>query len=96
MPINEDRFVKQCKETEARLVRQWKHEHDAFALNLFEFNTTLSARVAIGHGIDRETVASVLRTLADAILTQDCAESMSPVSDGNTLEEMSLDVPPAS
>jgi hypothetical protein len=83
------------KETEYMLVKQWKREHDSFALNLFEYNTTLAARVALGHGIDRETVAAVLHSLAEAIRTQDCAESMSPVSDGNTLEEMSLDVPPA-
>jgi hypothetical protein len=79
------------KETEARLAAQWKRERDCFAMNLFEYNSTLSARVALGHGLDRETVAAVLHTLADAILTQDCAESMSPIPDGNTLEEMCLD-----
>jgi hypothetical protein len=87
MPIN--------KETEDKLAEQWKRERDGFALNLFEYNTTLSARIALGHGLDRETVSAILHSLADAILTQDCAESMSPVSDGRTLEEMSLDVPPA-
>jgi hypothetical protein len=78
-----------------KLQEKWKRERDGFALNLFEFNTTLAARVALGHGIDRETVAAILHSLAEAIRTQDCAESMSPVDDGRTLEEMCLDVPSA-
>jgi hypothetical protein len=77
------------------IAKQWKRERDGFALNLFEYNSTVAARIALGHGIDRETVAAILHSLADAILTQDCAESMSPIHDGNTMEEMSLDVPPA-
>lgn len=83
------------KETSDKLQEQWKRERDSFALNLFEYNSTVAARIALGHGINRETVSAILHSLADAILTQDCAESMSPVDDGNTMEEMSLDVPPA-
>jgi hypothetical protein len=85
------------KETSDQLAAQWKRERDGFAMNLFEYNITLSARVALGHGMDRTTVASILFSLAQAIETQNCAESMSPVPDGNTLEEMCLDwghVPP--
>lgn len=61
------------------------------ALNLFEYNSTLAAKIALGHGVDRETVAMVLRSLADAIETQDCAENMSPIDDQNTFEELFID-----
>jgi hypothetical protein len=69
---------------------EYEQERSAFALGLFEFNATLAARIALGHGIDRETVAAILHSLADAIRTQDCAEDMSPVSDGNILAELDL------
>ncbi|HEX4399668.1 MAG TPA: hypothetical protein VH136_18660 [Trebonia sp.] len=63
-------------------------EAEAFASNLLAYNLTLAARVARGHGITAEEVAAVLRSLADAIETGDCAESMYPVSDGSTLVEL--------
>jgi hypothetical protein len=66
------------------------HERKAFALGLLEFNSTLAARIALGHGIDRETVGACLRDLAYAIETQDVAEDMSPVGDGNILAELDL------
>jgi hypothetical protein len=65
-------------------------ERKSFALGLLEFNATLAARIALGHGIDRNTVAAVLRDLAYAIETQDVAEDMSPVGDGNILAELDL------
>jgi hypothetical protein len=67
-----------------------QEQNERFALHLFECNSTLEARIALGRGLDRETVAAILHSLAEAIRTQDCAESMSPVSDGNTLSELGL------
>jgi hypothetical protein len=69
---------------------EYEQELRSFALRVFEFNSTLAARIALGHGIDRETVGAILHSLADAIITEDCAENMSPVSDGNTLAELDL------
>jgi hypothetical protein len=39
----------------------------------------LASRTALGDGLTRETVAMILRDEANAILTQDCAEDMSPI-----------------
>jgi hypothetical protein len=61
-------------------------EQAEFAWNLFEYNTTLSAKLAVGHGFDRERVAMSLHSLADAIANPtSVAEDMSPVDDHNTL-----------
>lgn len=49
---------------------------------IFNYNTTLAARSALGDGMTREEVASQLESLAAAIRTQDCAENMSPISTG--------------
>jgi hypothetical protein len=75
---------------EAHIAREEEQERKSFALGLFEFNATLNARIALGHGIDRDTVSMVLRSLADAIEFQDVAENMSPVGDGNILAELDL------
>jgi hypothetical protein len=45
----------------------------------FHHYSTVIARTALGEGVSREFVAHSLRTLADAIETQDCAEDMSPI-----------------
>jgi hypothetical protein len=67
---------------------RWRKRQADFAMSHFEYCTTLDARVALGHGMTRETVALILRSIADAIETQDCAEDMSPINDGHTLEQL--------
>jgi hypothetical protein len=75
---------------EAHVAREEEQERKSFALGLFEFNATLAARIALGHGIDRNTVSAVLRSLADGIEFRDVAEDMSAVADGNILAELDL------
>jgi hypothetical protein len=66
-------------------------EQAEFAWNLFEYNTTLSAKLAVGHGFDRERVAMSLHSLADAIANPtSVAEDMSPVDDANTMLHLLL------
>jgi hypothetical protein len=66
-------------------------EQAEFAWNLFEYNTTLAAKLAVGHGFDRERVAMSLHSLADAIANPtSVAEDMSPVHDANTLLHLLL------
>lgn len=57
------------------------------AMNVFEYNSTLAARAALGHGISRDEIALSLESLAYAIRTQDVAESMYPIDDGGTFEQ---------
>jgi hypothetical protein len=52
---------------------------EIFSVMAFEHYSTVAARLALGEGVSRETVAMSLRNLADAIETQDCAEDMSPI-----------------
>jgi hypothetical protein len=70
------------------LMEEWHRKKEEFARNLFNYNVTIAARLAIGHGIDRPDVATWLRDLAYAIETQDVAEDMSPVDDINTLDHL--------
>ena len=47
----------------------------------FQASTTFAARYALGAGVDRETVAAALESLAHAIRhPEDVAESMSPLT----------------
>jgi hypothetical protein len=65
-------------------------DHDCdvhLAMDMFSYNTTVAAKMALGEGIDRETVAALLHSLAEAIRTQDCAEDMSPIYD-RTLSQL--------
>jgi hypothetical protein len=52
---------------------------ETFSIMAFHHYSTVIARTALGEGVSREFVAHSLRTLADAIETQDCAEDMSPI-----------------
>jgi hypothetical protein len=79
--LEQDR-IQSDVEQNAERQREW------FAMNLFEYNVTLAARIALGHGIDREGVGAALRSLAYAIETRDVAEDMSPVDDVNTLNHL--------
>jgi 3-deoxy-D-arabino-heptulosonate 7-phosphate (DAHP) synthase class II len=63
-------------------------EIERTAMNLLMYNTTIAARLAQGHGIDKETVAMVLEDLAHAVRTGDCAERMHALSDDHTLIEL--------
>jgi hypothetical protein len=66
-------------------------EQAEFAWNLFEYNTTLAAKLAVGHGFDRERVAMSLHSLADAIANPtSVAEDMRPIDDANTLLHLML------
>lgn len=69
-------------------IQAWERQLEELAMHLFNYNTTLAARLALGHGIDKETVAESLRSLAYAIETGDVAESMYAVDDGHTLDQL--------
>jgi hypothetical protein len=58
------------------------------AMNLLMYNTTIAARLAQGHGIDKETVAQVLEELAHAVRTGESAERMDALDDDHTLQEL--------
>jgi hypothetical protein len=91
MPKNEEQpesVPAEMDETVDTGTWRWKKRQADFALNHFEYCVTLDARLALGHGIDRETVAAILHSLAEAIRTQDCAENMDAVDDGSTLEQL--------
>jgi hypothetical protein len=70
---------------------RYAEEQVEFAWNLFEYNTTLAAKLAVGHGVEREKVAMSLHSLADAIANPtSVAEDMRPIDDANTLLHLML------
>jgi hypothetical protein len=69
-------------------VEEWRKRQEQFATHLFLYNTTLAARVALGHGIPAGAISQYLTDLAYAIETGDVAESMGAVPDGSTLEQL--------
>jgi len=52
-------------------------EHEAVLI--LQRLLALASRTAVGDGLPRAAVAEILRSEADAIETQDCAEDMSPI-----------------
>jgi hypothetical protein len=83
-----DRNSKWCHHCAVWMGINEDHECDVhLAMDIFNYNSTVAAKMALGEGIDRETVAACLRSLADAIETQDCAEDMSPIYD-RTLSQL--------
>ena len=68
--------------------RAGQKDLERVAMNIFLYNTSMAARLAQGHGIDRELVAQCLEDLAAAVRTGDCAESLYALDDGHTLEQL--------
>jgi hypothetical protein len=73
---------------ERQAVSRYQTTPEGFAQDLFSYNISLAARMALGHGISNETVAELLEGMAAAVRTGDCAEDTSPISDGHNLEQL--------
>jgi hypothetical protein len=64
-------------------------DKDTLASIMLQYQTTIAARTALGHGIHREEVARCLEDLAAAIRDPGTVpEDMNPIYTGNLISEL--------